>query len=232
MNFYIKHFLKKLLSAFDIEIKRKSRNASKNFMPALTYKSTGKFICIDRNFSKVSEIDGDVVECGVGKARTFSLLAHLVSYEGKGRKLWGFDSFEGFPEPSEKDKSPRNPQKGEWNEIDVEMVYKILIGTGLSKDFLNTSVIVMKGFFEETLPRSKVQKIAFLHLDVDLYKSYKTCLKELFPRVVMGGVVVFDEYGDVSKFPGAKKAIDEYFKNTNYIIQRENLSGKYYVVKK
>ena len=65
-------------------------------------------------FEKISNLSGDVVECGIGEGNTFSMFAYLVGSEGSKRMLWGFDSFEGFPEPDPKDASPRDPKKGEW----------------------------------------------------------------------------------------------------------------------
>lgn len=65
---------------------------------------------------------------------------------------------------------------------------------------------------------------------MDLYQSYKTCLEHLFPKVVSGGIVLFDEY-DTPNWPGAKKAIDEYFKGTSYRPQKDAESGKYFLIK-
>ncbi len=67
----------------------------------------------------------------------------------------------------------------------------------------------MQGYFEDTLPRYQ-GSIALLHLDCDLHQSYKTCLDMLYSRVMPGGVIMFDEYEDTN-FPGAQKAINEFF---------------------
>ena len=48
-----------------------------------------------------------------------------------------------------------------------------------------------------------------VHLDVDIYESYKNALEFFYPRMVRNGVIVMDDYG--SKFClGAKKAIDRF----------------------
>jgi len=101
---------------------------------------------------------------------------------------------------------------------------------------LNVNPIMLRGFFSEILPsfaQNSDIKIAFLNLDVDLGQSYKECLENLFPLVVEGGVVVFDEYmghEEERDFGGAKKAIDEYF-GTDYKIQRDEIIHKYYLIK-
>ena len=69
-------------------------------------------------FREVQDVKGDIVECGVGRGRsliTLSAINKLTSVlEGCGeRKIFAFDSFQGFPEPTFNDKSPRNPKKAE-----------------------------------------------------------------------------------------------------------------------
>lgn len=43
------------------------------------------------------------------------------------------------------------------------------------------------GWFNETIPVSPVQKIAFLRLDGDLYISTKDGIEGLYPKLVIGG---------------------------------------------
>ena len=78
-----------------------------------------------------------------------------------------------------------------------------------SSKFSNVSLI--KGTFKEVTPNFK-DKIAILHLDGDLYESYLTCLNNLYDNVVKNGVIIFDEYYS-HKYPGARVAVDEFFKD-------------------
>lgn len=71
----------------------------------------------------------------------------------------------------------------------------------------------VKGYFPASFDQYDGKNISVLNLDVDLYDSYKECLSYFYPLIVKGGVVIFDEYdgpGDVQKWPGAKRAIDEF----------------------
>lgn len=81
---------------------------------------------------------------------------------------------------------------------------------GLDEEFLKTRLTLVKGWFSETLPCHPVDRIALLHIDADLYESYKEALQHLWPRVAVGGIVAFDEY-HLPEWPGAKKAVDEFF---------------------
>ena len=72
--------------------------------------------------------------------------------------------------------------------------------------------------------------IALLHLDVDLYKSYKDCLDYLYPLVAKGGIVAFDEYQSTSKYSGCKKAVDEFLNGKEKLI-KSDIIDRYYFIK-
>ncbi len=197
------------------------------------YESLAHLLYFKEIYDLITNLEGDIVECGVGRGHSFFKLCCLAHYENKGRKIYGFDSFEGFPEPSEEDASPRNPQKGEWNVATVETIEQILTEQGrFELSFINNNVKLVKGFFEESLSRFDGKSIVFLHLDVDLYKSYKVTLEYFWPKVARGGVVAFDEYRNATeKFPGAAKAIDEFFGSLVTQIRFNEQANRYYIVK-
>lgn len=197
-------------------------------------------------YGKLQGLPGDVVECGLGKGSTFSMLAYLAGTEtNRARKLWGFDSFEGWPQPTKWDRSPRNPQAGEWR-VDQETITNRLNESGICEEFPDLDIRIVRGFFNKSLPRFPARSIALLHIDADLYPGYRDALKYLYPKVIPGGVVAFDEYkefpedhggasygkGTIEKWPGATKAIDDYFANRPETIQYHPETKKYYVVKK
>lgn len=172
-------------------------------------------------YEKIKHVPGDVVECGLGEGNTFAMLAYLIGSEKRrqGRTLHGFDSFEGWPEPTSFDASPRNPTKGEWR-VSEEMVRIRLEESKIIQEFPWLEIRIVKGFFSITLPNFR-RPIAFLHIDADLYPGYRDAMKFLFPLVSEGGVIAFDEYrefpnlpeygmGTTEKWPGATKAVDEF----------------------
>lgn len=189
------------------------------------------FLYFKEMYDLIAEVDGDIVECGVGYGDSLYKLSCLVYYDGKRRRIYGFDSFEGFPEPSDEDRSPRNPRKGDWKVSTVEKIYQVLMN-GIERDFVRDNVILVKGFFDESLRNYEGEKIALLHLDVDLYRSYKVTLEYFWPRVAQGGVVLFDEYrNSLNRFPGASKAIDEFFGDQASQIQYNERVNRYYILK-
>ncbi len=202
---------------------------------------TNKFLYINNLYERIKDLNGDVVECGIGRGVSLQMLVLLAEREGKSRHVWGFDSFEGFPEPTKEDiRDPKynlkQTQVGDLNWMRYEDIYPVLEMTSVGKDFIKNNVTIVKGFFENTLPKAPINKITLLNLDVDLYQSYKECLTYLFPKVVKGGVILFDEYKrevEVRNFPGASIAIDEYFKNTPYAgkIKQDPIYKRYFLIK-
>ncbi len=180
-------------------------------------------------YKLVADIPGTIVECGVGKGRTFLFFTHLASRESRGRTVWGFDSFGGFPEPAPEDDSARKPRKGEWSGTSPDDILRILHIAGVSPDFIRTNVKLVPGFFDKSLAGYDRSPIALLHIDADLYQSYRDVFRVLEPLVVPGGVILFDEYNE-DRWPGASKAVDEYLAQTGKTL-RTTSSGKYYVIK-
>lgn len=66
---------------------------------------------------------------------------------------------------------------------------------------------MVQGLVEETIPAQAPDLIALCRLDTDWYRSTKHELEHLVGRIVPGGVLIIDDYGE---FDGARRAVDEY----------------------
>ena len=75
----------------------------------------------------------------------------------------------------------------------------------------------------------QIIKKSLLHLDCDLYDSYKTCLNELYHKVSKGGVILIDEYKHPN-WPEPQKAIDEFGERNNLNIVYSKLLDRYLIV--
>jgi hypothetical protein len=72
---------------------------------------------------------------------------------------------------------------------------------------LDDRVQFLKGWFSETLPRSPIERLAVLRVDGDLYESTMDALKNLYPKLSVGGYVIVD---DVGSLPPCRKAVEDY----------------------
>jgi hypothetical protein len=73
------------------------------------------------------------------------------------------------------------------------------------------------------------ERICFLHIDLDFYQPYKWALHHLYRRVPHGGAIVFDDYGH---WIGAKRAIDEFLKESGQQLEETPGTSQWFVVKK
>lgn len=173
----------------------------------------------------VDHIEGILVECGLGGGNSLGKLSKLmVDGDILTREIYGYDSFQGLPRYSIHD-SPYNEGRGYHTIEEIEHImntYPSLVYT------------ITPGWFADTLPLYPKLPIAVLHLDVDIYFSYKECLENLYQYVQPGGLILFDEYSrpvDLGKWPGAKKAIDSFFEPLGIEIQTYPSNGMAYVYK-
>jgi Macrocin-O-methyltransferase (TylF) len=69
------------------------------------------------------------------------------------------------------------------------------------------SVSLIKGLVQDTMKIN--QPVAFAHVDVDWYEPVMTCMRRIFPNLVLGGSIILDDYHD---WGGCRKAVDEYLR--------------------
>jgi O-methyltransferase len=138
---------------------------------------------------------GAVVECGTWQG---GMSAALVEFCGHDRRYCFFDSFQGMPPAKEIDGAAALS----W-QADVDSPYyrdncrssratfEDTIGrTGINK----SKVMVVQGFFEDTLPNVDVPDILVLRLDADWYDSTKVCLEKFWDKLLPGGLLLIDDY--------------------------------------
>ena len=157
-------------------------------------------------------IPGDIVECGVWRGGS-AMLAALTLIENKqtSRKIYLYDTYEGMPEPTDKDIDIHGvPYRSLWKKekdlltVSLDEVKENMHATGYPIE----NIIFVKGMVEDTIPRTIPNQVALLRLDTDLYESTYHELVHLYPKVVPQGVIIIDDYGH---FQGAQEATEKYF---------------------
>ena len=140
--------------------------------------------------------EGLVLEFGVAKGASLRNLARQTP-----REVHGFDSFGGLPEDwaGTKERVGAFTQMGKLPKVPPNAVLHV-------------------GWFDKTLPSFLAvheQKVAFLHVDCDIYASTVTIFAELRERIVPGTIILFDEYFN---YPGWRaheyKAFQEFIRQT------------------
>ena len=148
-------------------------------------------------------VSGDFCECGVYKGGTAAMLAEIIdkksSYNTK--RLHLFDTFQGMPET---DSSRDLHQQGDFADTSLESV-KAYVGHESLVDY-------HRGFIPKSFEGLENITIAFAHIDVDIYKAHLDCCSFIYPRLTVGGFMIFDDYGSPT-CPGARQAVDEFFQD-------------------
>jgi hypothetical protein len=189
-------------------------------------------------FSRIESIPGVVVECGVGQGNGLASWLSLSLIEGSNRKIWAFDSFQGFPPLAVEDEATESFSQGlrEYRQFDIPYVRKTLLEFGLSSTDIDRQISLVKGFIPDSCENYDGSKIALLYVDLDIYEGYRDSLSFFYDKVNPGGVIAFDEYLkplDTHKWPGAAKAINEFLdaKGLRHLLQCCPLTGNRFIIK-
>ena len=155
--------------------------------------------------AKLENIPGDIVECGTWRG---GMIAGIADVLGPSRHYYLFDSFEGMPPAREIDgevalaweKNKSGPYYFDNCRASEEEARQAMSMSAA------TNYTLVKGWFQETLPKACVGPIALLRMDADWYDSTKQILDNLAHLVVPGGMVVIDDY---YVFQGCARAVNE-----------------------
>jgi O-methyltransferase len=144
-------------------------------------------------------VSGDFLEAGVYRGGTARLLREIIDKSGERRILHLLDTFAGMPKT---DPAHDIHREKDFSDTTVDAVASFV---GKEK-----WILYRKGYIPDSFKGMEGNRFAFAHIDVDVYKSVLDCCEFIYPRMVCGGVLVFDDYGFPS-CPGARAAVDDYF---------------------
>jgi len=161
----------------------------------------------------VEGLDGDLVECGAYRGE--SVLALLENSEGQ---FHVFDSFEGLSEPD-------GMEKRWWRRGDLSAATQEFMD---AVESYQDRVCVYQGWIPTQFHYVRDFHFRFVHVDVDLAEPTRECVEFFWPRVVGGGVMVFDDYG-FRQCAEARRVIDGYFPQDEII---QLTTGQAFVVKR
>ena len=142
--------------------------------------------------------DGIVLEFGVWTGNSINYFASHLNEE-----IYGFDSFIGLKE--------------EWTG-NSGWIGRFSLDGKLPK--VRSNVKLHKGWFDETIPvfvRNESRNFKLIHIDCDTYESTKMVLELIQQKIVVGSIIIFDEYiGYRGWRYGEYKAWQEYTEKYNY----------------
>ena len=179
-----------------------------------------------RNIRRVTSGTQEVnlAEIGVYKGGSSYFIASSARELGLlNVRLFSFDTFRGH---SEVDIRPEldadHRANAGFSDADFDDVRKYL-------DDLEI-VTVIQGRFQDTCSKLQDLRFHFVHLDVDIYEPTRFALGFFDDRLVIGGILVIDDYG-FATCPGIQRATDEFLQSHKNYLCVHLLTGQCIVIK-
>jgi O-methyltransferase len=144
------------------------------------------------------DLKGNVAELGVYKGK----FARYINQFFPDRKLYLFDTFEGFDKRDTAGEKSENYSSGtqDFSDTSVSVVLKQMPFAG--------NCIPVKGFFPESA-RGIDDSFVLVSLDADLYDPIYAGLNFFFPKLVKGGYILIHDFNN-DTYKGARKAVEQF----------------------
>jgi hypothetical protein len=174
-----------------------------------------RFAALYELFKLALPVKGSMVECGVYRGSSFMTFAQLsaaLEPTNLTRRIYGFDSFSGFPSVSTRD-LPRQTGAA-VGDLSADSYAELtdLIKIYDADRFLGhiSKAHLVRGDVLETIPRFLEENrhllVSLLFLDLDLYEPTSMALRHFVPRMPQGAILAFDEL-DNPLWPGETSAM-------------------------
>lgn len=153
-------------------------------------------------FEQTESLCGEIWEAGVFQGGTALMLKQLIEAGAPLRsptELRLFDTFEGMPETRDDLDLHR---EGDFADTSLDAVRSLVGG--------EQWIHFHPGLVPETFAGLDDRSIRLAHVDLDIYEGILSACEFVYPRLVAGGMMVFDDYGFWS-CPGARMAVDQFF---------------------
>jgi len=160
-----------------------------------TYEIVKKYTLVDQYrcyelwqlVAEVAKLSGALIEVGVWKGGSGALIAQKAKLLGIKDRVYLCDTFKGVVKAGVYDSSYKGGEHADVSEKTVvELINKLKL--------TNTKLLV--GIFPDEVAHLVTDKqIRFCHIDVDVYQGAKDITEWLWPKLVIGGIIVFDDYG-------------------------------------
>lgn len=127
------------------------------------------------------------IEIGVWRGGTAGIIGKKLSLLNSNVPFYIADTFSGVVKVSSKDATYKG---GEHADTSQEIVKTLL------RDKYSNYKILMGIFPDETSGLIDAhERFGFCHIDVDVYESAKDIVEWIWNKLIIGGIIVFDDYG-------------------------------------
>lgn len=200
-----------------------------NFPKYVRRQNLTRFMALYEVFKRAQPVKGSIIECGVFHGfgvMSWAKLSAILEPVNLTRRIYGFDSFAGFPSLAEMDKSETSCHVREGDLFaDSKAEIEELVRINDSTRFLGhiPKVKLIQGDATKTIPQFIQEHphilVSLLFMDFDLYEPTKVALEHFVPRMPRGAILAFDEL-DNPLWPGETQAMLAHFRGRIPKIER------------
>jgi len=192
-----------------------------------------KSLIMNEIYIKIKNIPGLLLEFGTWWGQNLILLENLRAIHepfNKQRTIIGFDTFDGYTMPSDKDKPSEVWEENSYNTGReyikyLENLLKIHESCN-ALGHINGCHKLIPGDVEITAPKYFSEHpesiVAFAYFDMALYKPTYTALQAIKPHLISGSVILLDEL-TWREAPGEAIAFKEVFTREEVLIEKCSL---------
>jgi hypothetical protein len=185
-----------------------------NFTKYVRRQHIKRLLAMYEVFKLALPVKGSIIECGV--FRGFGLmgwakLSAILEPENLTRRIYGFDTFTGFPSIGARDQSKfTDVHTGDLCANSYDELIELLREYDRDR-FLGhiPKVELIRGDIVRTVPEFVASHphvvVSLLYLDADMYEPTKVAIENFLPRMPRGALLVFDEL-DNPIWPGETMA--------------------------
>jgi hypothetical protein len=204
-----------------------------NFPKYVRRQHLKRFLALYEIFKLALPVKGSIIECGVFHGFGFmswAKLSTILEPENFTRRVYGFDTFGGFPSISEQDENVNGsrvvalPHVGDLSSSSKDEL-EALVAQYDQDRFLGhmDKAHLIEGDACETIPRFIEEHphlvVSLLFLDFDLYEPTRAAIEHFVPRMPKGAILAFDEL-DNPIWPGETQALRDTLGINNVAIER------------
>lgn len=153
-------------------------------------------------------LPGDFAECGVNAGFCSSAVMRYLDWNGVGRSFWLFDTFAG-PVLEQFTAEEARVGRADIAKAAIEAGAYVTDLERVRANFAEwPSAVVVSGVVPDVLPKAVVEKLAFLHIDMNCAVPEVAALEYFWERLSVGAGVLLDDYAYVGH-ECQRRAMDE-----------------------
>lgn len=188
-----------------------------------------KILFVNEAYQLILDQPGIIVEFGTWWGQNLVLFENLRAiYEpfNQSRRVVGFDTYEGYPAISDKDRPSETIKVGGYKVAKNYYDYLQALVDYHEKNNVLAAVKkheLVKGDVTTTAPEYFAKNndviVALAYFDMALYEPSKAALEAIKPHLVPGSVLMLDEFNN-RDYPGETRAFKESFGDRKYRVRK------------